>query len=1026
MWPTFLFGCLFEALSAALVATAWLRMRKAEQALAQKLQENSELQGQLAGRKAQAKEQQTALEGARLELAARSRELGAFSERCAQLEKAAALRTNLEQQHQLMASQLKETWSARTKELESRLAARELELQERAATIESLQREVAASELRTQTQAERSTELELELERLAERIRAHQAVDPAQHEALSARIAELEALLASREQQLESGAAAIDGFMAQGAASELQIEVLGRRCSELEAELQRATGADRTRSQDDQELQSALSARAADLEAKLANREQDLEQREAAIGSLQAEVSMKAAQLAALGLRCSELEADLQRAMEQARERLQHEQEVSGQLSARSADLEATLESREQDLRQRETVLGLLQGEVGAKQAQVETLSRRCSELELEVQRAIDQAAQRLRQEQELCGALSARAGELEQHIASRDRELHEHAASIERLQGEIAERQGQVEALGARCGELEAQLQQANREHQRLLRQEQVTSSALSAVVVELENQLAERAQEPREDAALIEHLQAEVRDKHVERESLEQRLCELEQELQAQREQALELRRLDDELQCALSARASELEARVASSVEDLHREIASARALENAVDATALQLEAARQRNAELEQQVRRRAQQQADQEVASLAHADQLEAELASRNEQILELRNACEQLTQRCNSVSEQVEQRMRELEQRDRQLANCSASLEALNFAVQACHDEIHADAALIDELAGMRIAAVFQRGNTKRSRSLPSLYLDGLGQGDLCLALAGMFGDEQPLSASAFERLVDRWRDARETAKQSPLAREVAYLWTAGIHLETGIERDSDTLLVVVAACVDGSRSVLAVETGERESKDRWLAILNELARREMNLPRIVVGDARLGVWPAMDELGWTCSRQHCWNAMRATVLTALPKPRRAQASKMLQAIAEASSRTSAKQLRERFVKRCGVRLASVGELVSADWKQLTSLYAFPKEHWSALRTADAIEAPLVALRLRAAKPKASKLAPNVEAILWKLLSCAVEAWPPLDALELVPSLLRTERRAPDPACIEVEERGD
>jgi hypothetical protein len=356
------------------------------------------------------------------------------------------------------------------------------------------------------------------------------------------------------------------------------------------------------------------------------------------------------------------------------------------------------------------------------------------------------------------------------------------------------------------------------------------VTSSALSAVVVELENQLAERAQEPRQDAAQIERLQAEVCAKRAEHEALEQRLCELGQELRAQREQALELRRLDDELQCALSARASELEVQVASSVEDLHREIASARALENAVDATALQ-PGGSPRNA---------SRWQVDgaprhwTEVASLApptSSKRNSRAATSRSSSCARVRAPSAATPSRTGRAC------MRELEQRDRQLANCSASLEALNFAVQTCHDEIHADEGLIAELAGMRIAAVFQRSNAKRSRSLPSLYLDGLGQGDLCLALAGLLGDGQPLSAPAVERLVARWRDARETSKQSPLPREVAYLWTAGIHLEAGIERDSDALLVAVAACVDGSRSVLAVETGERESKQRWLAILNELA---------------------------------------------------------------------------------------------------------------------------------------------------------------------------------------------
>jgi len=111
-----------------------------------------------------------------------------------------------------------------------------------------------------------------------------------------------------------------------------------------------------------------------------------------------------------------------------------------------------------------------------------------------------------------------------------------------------------------------------------------------------------------------------------------------------------------------------------------------------------------------------------------------------------------------------------------------------------------------------------------------------------------------------------------------------------------------------------------------------------------------------------------------------------------------------MLFAASNAATRVAAKKLRDRFVKRCGVRCAAAGEQVSADWKQMTSFYAFPEDHWSQLRTTGVIESPLAAIHLRASEPKATKPSPNVEAVLWKLLGAATKTARKLSAPKLLP----------------------
>ena len=57
--------------------------------------------------------------------------------------------------------------------------------------------------------------------------------------------------------------------------------------------------------------------------------------------------------------------------------------------------------------------------------------------------------------------------------------------------------------------------------------------------------------------------------------------------------------------------------------------------------------------------------------------------------------------------------------------------------------------------------------------------------------------------------------------------AKRSLRDREVVYVWADGIYVKAGLERDKAALLVVMGAMRDGTKEVLAVTSGYRESTD-------------------------------------------------------------------------------------------------------------------------------------------------------------------------------------------------------
>ena len=57
-----------------------------------------------------------------------------------------------------------------------------------------------------------------------------------------------------------------------------------------------------------------------------------------------------------------------------------------------------------------------------------------------------------------------------------------------------------------------------------------------------------------------------------------------------------------------------------------------------------------------------------------------------------------------------------------------------------------------------------------------------------------------------------------------------------MVYAWEDGIYVKAGLERDKAALLVVVGAMRDGTKEVLAIVPGYRESTESWTAVFRDL----------------------------------------------------------------------------------------------------------------------------------------------------------------------------------------------
>ena len=158
-------------------------------------------------------------------------------------------------------------------------------------------------------------------------------------------------------------------------------------------------------------------------------------------------------------------------------------------------------------------------------------------------------------------------------------------------------------------------------------------------------------------------------------------------------------------------------------------------------------------------------------------------------------------------------------------------------------------------------------------RRSPKVAEVLPLLYLHGLSSLDFVPALEAFFGAAAGLSASVVTRLCQQWRAEREAFLARDLHdRDYVYCWADGVHFNLRLEDGRLCCLVIVGVRADGTKELVAVADGQRESTDDWAELLRDLRRRGMRAPVVMVGDGALGLWRALREVFPATREQRCW----------------------------------------------------------------------------------------------------------------------------------------------------------
>ncbi|MEK7712569.1 MAG: IS256 family transposase [Nitrospirota bacterium] len=234
----------------------------------------------------------------------------------------------------------------------------------------------------------------------------------------------------------------------------------------------------------------------------------------------------------------------------------------------------------------------------------------------------------------------------------------------------------------------------------------------------------------------------------------------------------------------------------------------------------------------------------------------------------------------------------------------------------------------------------------------------IPLLYMNGLSSRKVKKAVGKLIG-QKGLSHQNVMRISGRVVEEFNVWKKRDLsALQVIYLILDGIRL--GVRAgttEKEAVLVAWAFMEDGSRELVGVSLGNRESYSAWKGFLEDLARRGMSEPMLTVIDGCPGLSKAVDEVFPESDKQRCTKHKTENVLDKALEQDRASVKESVRKVFYASTYEHAKEALEMFKKKWSMKYPSAVECLTEDIESCLTYYKYPYQHWLRIRTTNVVE---------------------------------------------------------------------
>lgn len=239
-------------------------------------------------------------------------------------------------------------------------------------------------------------------------------------------------------------------------------------------------------------------------------------------------------------------------------------------------------------------------------------------------------------------------------------------------------------------------------------------------------------------------------------------------------------------------------------------------------------------------------------------------------------------------------------------------------------------------------------------------TEDIAAMYLTGISTRTLSLLSRRLIG--RSLSPTEVSNASTELKHAVEAWRSRDLSCEmIKYLFLDGVNFRMRITDGIRLVPVLVAIGVreDGTKLVLSLQGGDKESATTWREFFKDLKRRGLDGSKVKLGimDGLTGLEKVFQEEFPHARIQRCQVHVARNVIAKVPTALKREVADDLRSIFYASSRKKADEFAVAFQEKWEKDLPSAVKSLSNSLDACLTFFSFPEEEWISLRTANTIE---------------------------------------------------------------------
>jgi len=250
------------------------------------------------------------------------------------------------------------------------------------------------------------------------------------------------------------------------------------------------------------------------------------------------------------------------------------------------------------------------------------------------------------------------------------------------------------------------------------------------------------------------------------------------------------------------------------------------------------------------------------------------------------------------------------------------------------------------------------KILDAYRRRSETLEVLIPCLYVKGLSVRDVSDTFAAVFQDEgvSPATASRIGQTIREDFTAWQT--RSLAGYEVLYFFVDGMYLKLARDRDEkQPVLIAYAILANGSKVLLHVGLGDRESYEACVGFLRDMTDRGLRAPLLYCSDDCPGLRKALRDVWPKALGQKCQAHKLRNILSKLPRGVQGELKKQLHAAFYAKDYETGLKKGRQLVEQYADRYPQAMACLEKSLAECLTCLKLPESHRRRVRTTNGLE---------------------------------------------------------------------